>query len=65
MRAIALDRLWRDAVTVACAKRATRDEAGAVAAKVLLGQSQCPFDMRALCTEELDLAAAITKLPQR
>ncbi len=54
--------LWRDAVTVACAKLAAWDESEAASAKTALAGLVCPFDLAALTTEDFDALGAVAKL---
>ena len=61
--AIDLDRLWRDAVIVACAKLASWDETTAARAAAALGGLACPLDCGLLGGETLDSAGAVAKLP--
>ena len=49
---IGMGELWRDAVTVACAKLAAWDETKAAAARAALAGSRCPFDLAALATDQ-------------
>jgi hypothetical protein len=59
---IGMDDLWRDAVTVACAKLAAWDETKAEAARSVLAGSNCPFDLAMLGTEEFAVPVAVARL---
>ncbi len=57
-----LQSIWRSAVRVGCAKLADWDEAKAVAARVALTGSECPFDLPSLATEAFDIGNAVAHL---
>jgi Domain of unknown function DUF29 len=59
---VAMDGLWRDAVTVASAKLAAWDEAKAETARSSLAGSNCPFDLPSLAAEEFDVPRALAHL---
>jgi hypothetical protein len=61
-RRFSMDDLWRDAITVACAKLAAWDETKAATARAALAESNCPFDLAALTTEEFDAPQAVACL---
>jgi hypothetical protein len=60
---VAMNELWQDAVTIACAKLQDWDADKALYARAALGGLACPFDVSALCAEEFDIAGAVAKLP--
>ena len=62
-RKIGMDELWRDALTIGCAKLAAWDETKAAAARTTLTGSHCPFDLAAPVTEEFDPSEAVARLP--
>jgi hypothetical protein len=58
-----MEGLWRDAVTVACARLSDWDVEKAVRAETALAGVHCPFDLALLGGEPFDVSAAIGRLP--
>jgi hypothetical protein len=58
-----MEGLWRDAVTVACARLSDWDVEMAVRAEAALAGVHCPFDLASLGGEPFDVSAAIGRLP--
>jgi len=61
---IDMNELWRDALTIGCAKLAAWDETKAEAARTTLTGSPCPFDLVALLTESFDPRQAVARLQE-
>jgi hypothetical protein len=60
---IGMEAIWRDAVTVACAKLSDWDAQKAMHHETALRGIACPFDLADLCDEGFDAAAAVGRLP--
>jgi Domain of unknown function DUF29 len=58
-----LQPLWHSAVRVASARLEDWDADKAATARAALAGSSCPFDTPSLCAEELDIPAALARLP--